>query len=83
MRRFASLTPPSAKVQHSIADTLQTHPTDLDVKVALVEHLRHKTKSLEYARALLRDLERKLAGEVARLGGNKGLEGIMKKLGEY
>jgi hypothetical protein len=31
----------------------------------------------------LRDLERKLAGEVGRLGGNKGLEGIMKKLGEY
>ncbi|TEB20764.1 farnesyltranstransferase [Coprinellus micaceus] len=66
-----------------VLDTLQTHPTDLDVKIALVEHLRHKTKSLEYARALLRDLERKLAGEVGRLGGNKGLEGIMKKLGEY
>ncbi|KAJ3498827.1 hypothetical protein NMY22_g19565 [Coprinellus aureogranulatus] len=63
-----------------IIDTLRTHPTDPEIKLALIKHLTDKTKSLEYSRALLRDLDAKMTQEVERLGGNEGLKMIMGKL---
>jgi geranylgeranyl diphosphate synthase type 3 len=39
--------------------------------------LKHKTRSFEYTLSVLVNLERQARAEIARLGGNEGLEVIM------
>ena len=59
---------------------LQKRPATPTLKRHTVAYLRNHTKSFEYTVRVLRSLERQTREEIARLGGNKGLEKIMDAL---
>jgi geranylgeranyl diphosphate synthase type 3 len=60
---------------------LQKRTTSTSLKRHTVEHLANVTGSFAYTRGVLRELERQVRDEVARLGGNRMLEAILGKLG--
>lgn len=59
------------------ADVLQKRPTTPTLKVHTINYLRKHTKSFEYTLSVLSNLEAQTRSEIARLGGNRGLEAIM------
>ncbi|EED82616.1 predicted protein [Postia placenta Mad-698-R] len=63
-----------------VLNVLQKRPTTPTLKVHTVAYLRDHTKSFDYTIDILRSLETQIRNEIARLGGNKGLEQIMDAL---
>lgn len=63
-----------------VLNVLQKRPTTPTLKVHTVAYLRDHTKSFDYTIGILRSLETQIRNEIARLGGNKGLEQIMDAL---
>jgi geranylgeranyl diphosphate synthase type 3 len=59
------------------ADVLQKRPTTPTLKKHTIAYLRDHTRSFAYTLGVLRTLERQARAEIARLGGNEGLEKIM------
>ena len=57
-------------------DVLQKRPTTPTLKI----HLKDHTKSFEYTVSVLRVIEAKTRFEIAKLGGNVGLDRIMDLL---
>jgi geranylgeranyl diphosphate synthase type 3 len=58
-------------------DVLQKRPTTPTLKKHTITYLRERTNSFTYTLGVLRTLERQARSEIARLGGNEGLERIM------
>ncbi|KZT03955.1 terpenoid synthase [Laetiporus sulphureus 93-53] len=63
-----------------VLNVLQKRPTTPTLKHHTVAYLRNHTKSFDYTVGVLRSLEKQIRSEIARLGGNKGLEKIMDAL---
>ena len=64
----------------SAIDVLQKRPSTPTLKHYTIAYLRDKTKSFEYTRSVLTSLETQINENIARLGGNSGLEQIMDRL---
>ncbi|KZT00341.1 terpenoid synthase [Laetiporus sulphureus 93-53] len=64
----------------SLLSILQKRPTTPTLKDHAVAYLEYRTKSFEYTRMVLDKLERQVREELARLGGNRGLESIVNAL---
>ena len=47
------------------------------MELCTIDYLRERTKSLEYTLNVMGKLETQAREEIARLGGNWGLEGIL------
>ncbi|KAJ7635928.1 isoprenoid synthase domain-containing protein [Mycena rosella] len=63
-----------------ILDILKQRPTTPTLKSPAVEYLKTKTRSFEYTLGVLEKLENQARAEIARLGGNVGLERIIDAL---
>ena len=63
-----------------IQDVLQKRPTTPTLKNHAVNYLRNQTKSFDYTLSVLANLEGQTRREIARLGGNKGLEALIDVL---
>jgi len=63
-----------------IQDVLQKRPTTPTLKNHTINYLRNHTKSFAYTLSVLENLEKQTRREIARLGGNKGLEALMDVL---
>ena len=63
-----------------LVDVLQKRPTTPTLKTYTIAYLRDQTQSFAYTLAVMRRLEGQINAEIARLGGNAGLERIMKAL---
>ncbi|KAJ7815709.1 isoprenoid synthase domain-containing protein [Mycena olivaceomarginata] len=63
-----------------ILDILKQRPTTPTLKSPVVEYLKTKTRSFEYTLGVLEKLENQARSEIARLGGNVGLERIIDAL---
>lgn len=61
-------------------DVLQKRPTTPTLKQYAISYLQEQTKSFEYTLSVLQDLERQTYREIERLGGNPGLEKIIRML---
>lgn len=61
-------------------DVLQKRPTTPTLKKYTISYLRDQTKSFEYTLSVMSHLEKQVYEEISRLGGNTGLERIMKAL---
>ena len=61
-------------------DVLQKRPTTPTLKIHTINYLKNETKSFDYTLSVLTNLEAQTRAEIARLGGNKGLEAIMDLL---
>jgi len=59
---------------------LQKRPTTPTLKIHTIDYLKNHTKSFAYTLSVLANLEVQTRAEIARLGGNKGLEAIMDLL---
>ena len=66
-------------ISHDV-DVLQKRPATPTLKRYTIAYLKEQTKSFEYTLSVLASLEKQIYGEIARLGGNKGLETIMQAL---
>jgi len=60
-----------------VLNVLQKRPTTPTLKIHTINYLKNNTKSFEYTLSVLTNLEAQTRAEIARLGGNKGLEAIM------
>ncbi|KZT27089.1 terpenoid synthase [Neolentinus lepideus HHB14362 ss-1] len=63
-----------------ILNVLQKRPSTPTLKTHAISYLRHHTKSFEYTRQVMASLEKQAYGEIRRLGGNEGLEAILRAL---
>ncbi|KAF7352046.1 Terpenoid synthase [Mycena venus] len=63
-----------------ILDTLKDRPVPPALKRQIINYLKYDTKSFDYTRSILEALEAKITHEVAILGGNTELSGIIKDL---
>lgn len=63
-----------------ILNVLQKRTTSADLKAHIISYLDKKTESFKYTLGVLEVLERQAREEIARLGGNKGLEKIIDAL---
>ena len=61
-------------------DVLQKRPTTPTLKIHAISYLKDYTKSFEYGVSVLRVVEAKTRVEIAKLGGNVGLDGIVDLL---
>ncbi|KAF7362722.1 hypothetical protein MVEN_00621500 [Mycena venus] len=61
-------------------NVLKQRPTTPTIKAPVVEYLKTKTRSFEYTVGVLGKLEKQARAEIARLGGNAGLEQIIDVL---
>ncbi len=61
-------------------DVLQKRPTTPTLKKHTINYLRDHTQSFAYTRSVMSTLEKQVYDEIHRLGGNHGLEQIMKAL---
>ena len=77
-KRFCPLA--SSTVADCFADVLQKRPTTPTLKRHAVNYLQNHTRSFDYTIKVLRSLETQIRAEIARLGGNTGLERIMDSL---
>ena len=64
----------------SLTDILRERPTSSSLKTYAVAYMATKTKSFEYTRNVLTKLNKQARDEVARLGGNPGVEKILDML---
>ncbi|KAF8991465.1 isoprenoid synthase domain-containing protein [Cyathus striatus] len=63
-----------------IINVLQKRPRTPTLKVHTISYLKNHTKSFDYTFEVLANLEAQTRNEIARLGGNEGLEKIMDLL---
>ncbi|KAH9928051.1 isoprenoid synthase domain-containing protein [Amylocystis lapponica] len=63
-----------------VLNVLQKRPSTPTLKRHTIAYLEDHTKSFEYTKRVLRSLEQQTRDEIARLGGNAGLERIMDAL---
>ncbi|KAJ7489444.1 isoprenoid synthase domain-containing protein [Mycena latifolia] len=63
-----------------VLNTLQKRPRTPTLKIHAISYLDKHTQSFTYTRSVLKNLEQQMRAEVARLGGNKGLETIIDLL---
>jgi geranylgeranyl diphosphate synthase type 3 len=77
---FPLLTTHSCSPSSSSSDVLQKRPTTPTLKIHTINYLKNQTKSFEYTLSVLTNLEAQTRAEIARLGGNRGLEAIMDLL---
>ncbi|KAF8809407.1 terpenoid synthase [Phlegmacium glaucopus] len=68
------------KSSRQVMNVLQKRPTTPTLKIYTIDYLKNETKSFEYTLSVLVTLEAQTRKEIARLGGNKGLEAIMDLL---
>jgi len=68
------------KHNRQVLNTLQKRPRTPTLKRHAISYLDKHTESFSYTRSVLRNLEQQVRAEVARLGGNKGLEAIIDAL---
>ncbi|KAJ7100598.1 isoprenoid synthase domain-containing protein [Mycena belliarum] len=68
------------KANRQVLNTLQKRPRTPTLKVHTISYLEKHTNSFSYTRSVLKNLEQQIRAEVARLGGNKGLETIINAL---
>ena len=59
---------------------LQKRPNTPTLKKHTIAYLRDHTKSFDYTLDVMDDLETQIKAEIARLGGNPGLERIVDLL---
>ena len=59
---------------------LQKRTTSVSLKAHIVAYLKNETRSFDYTREVMVTLERQVHEEIDRLGGNRGLEAILKML---
>ncbi|KAF9816872.1 hypothetical protein IEO21_03846 [Rhodonia placenta] len=64
----------------SLLSILQKRPSTPTLKDHAVSFLENRTRSFDYTRDVLQKLERQVRDELARLGGNAGLEVIVNAL---
>lgn len=67
-------------IANLFSDILQKRPRTPTLKKHAIAYLDSQTKSFDYTREVMCSLERQIREELARLGGNQGLEAIMDKL---
>ncbi|KJA17760.1 hypothetical protein HYPSUDRAFT_45918 [Hypholoma sublateritium FD-334 SS-4] len=70
----------ASRSNRQILNVLQKRPTTPTLKIHTINYLKHETKSFDYTLSVLANLEAQTRAEIARLGGNKGLEAIMDLL---
>ncbi|KAJ7705317.1 isoprenoid synthase domain-containing protein [Mycena rosella] len=63
-----------------VLNTLQKRPRTPTLKIHAISYLEKHTHSFAYTRSVLKNLEAQMRAEVARLGGNQGLETIINAL---
>ncbi|EJD08296.1 terpenoid synthase [Fomitiporia mediterranea MF3/22] len=63
-----------------VLNVLQKRPSTPTLKRYTVDYLKTETKSFDYTLRVLNSLELQIRNEIARLGGNKGLEKIIDML---
>ncbi|OCH93464.1 terpenoid synthase, partial [Obba rivulosa] len=63
-----------------VLNVLQKRPSTPTLKKYTIAYLQHHTKSFDYTVRILCTLEQQIRQEIARLGGNEGLEAIMDAL---
>ncbi|THG98436.1 hypothetical protein EW026_g3756 [Hermanssonia centrifuga] len=63
-----------------ILNVLQKRPSTPTLKKHTISYLQKHTKSFDYTLSVMASLENQIYEEIARLGGNRGLEEIMKAL---
>ncbi|KAJ7895357.1 isoprenoid synthase domain-containing protein [Mycena leptocephala] len=63
-----------------ILDVLTQRPTTPTLKIPVIEYLKTNTRSFDYTVGVLAKLENQARAEIARLGGNDGLEKIIDAL---
>ncbi|GAA5969215.1 hypothetical protein JCM11641_007512 [Rhodosporidiobolus odoratus] len=63
-----------------IINILRSRPSDPATKIHAVNYMKSTTHSFAYTRQVLSTLTAQAYAEVARLGGNRGIEAILKKL---
>ena len=80
LSQFSHLVPEMPAGLMSIVDVLQKRPTTPTLKKYTIAYLRDQTKSFEYTLSVMGTIEKQINQEIARLGGNAGLERIMKAL---
>ncbi|KAK7052334.1 isoprenoid synthase domain-containing protein [Favolaschia claudopus] len=68
------------KTNRQVLNTLQKRPRTPTLKTHTISYLDKHTQSFAYTRSVLKNLEQQIRDEVARLGGNKGLEAIINAL---
>ncbi|KAJ7198739.1 isoprenoid synthase domain-containing protein [Mycena pura] len=68
------------KSNRQLLNTLQKRPRTPTLKIHAISYLESHTQSFAYCRSVLRNLEQQMRAEVARLGGNRGLEAIINTL---
>lgn len=68
------------KSNHQVLNVLQKRPTTPTLKLHTISYLKNKTKSFEYTMDVLDKYEAETRGEIARLGGNAGLDKFMDRL---
>ncbi len=61
-------------------DVLQKRPSTPTLKIHAIEYLRTHTRSFDYTLSVLATMEGQVREEIARLGGNKGLEALVEYL---
>lgn len=60
-----------------VLNVLQKRPTTPTLKHHVISYLKDHTKSFDYTLSVMDLLDKKTRAEIARLGGNKGLEKLM------
>ncbi|KAF7377699.1 hypothetical protein MSAN_00192900 [Mycena sanguinolenta] len=68
------------KTNRQVLNTLQKRPRTPTLKIHAISYLDKHTQSFSYTLSVLSNLEMQIRAEVARLGGNKGLEAIVDAL---
>jgi len=63
-----------------VLNVLQKRPTTPTTKRYIVSYMRDSTRSFEYTLQVMQSLEKQAFEEIKRLGGNEGLEAILKGL---
>ncbi|WVO15164.1 hypothetical protein L204_102808 [Cryptococcus depauperatus] len=63
-----------------ILNVLQKKTTSLSSKQHIVDYLRDHTHSFAYTRSVIKQLEKAIMEEIMELGGNKGLEAVIRSL---
>ncbi|OCF55052.1 geranylgeranyl diphosphate synthase, type III [Kwoniella mangroviensis CBS 10435] len=63
-----------------ILNVLQKKTTSVSLKKHVVDHLRDETKSFEYTKKIIIDLQNQIQDEIKDLGGNKYLEMAIRSL---
>ncbi|PFH50504.1 hypothetical protein AMATHDRAFT_60906 [Amanita thiersii Skay4041] len=68
------------RTNRQILNVLQKRPSTPTLKIHTIEYLRKRTRSFNYTMTVLTTLERQVRDEIARLGGNRGLEAVVDYL---